>query len=53
MIKTAAERTAECPLCHEHPTDCICYGMFGKSTRRALPQVKTWRPDLLEKPIYP
>lgn len=39
-----AARNAKCPICGEHPTDCICYGRFGKATLKALPQVKTWQP---------
>lgn len=39
-----AERTAQCPICHEHPIDCICYGRFGKATLKALPTIKTWQP---------
>lgn len=47
-IEFAAEK-AECPICHEHPTDCICYGSFGHATLKALPTVQTWQPWKLEQ----
>lgn len=48
-IETAV-RTAQCPKCNEHPTDCICYkpGMQPK-----IAKVQTWRPYLMKDPIYP
>lgn len=51
-IETACQ-TARCPVCGEHPTDCICYGKFGKASQRALPQIKTWQPWKMKDPINP
>lgn len=48
-----AEINAECPVCHEHPLDCICYGRFGKRDQRDLPVVQTWQPWKIATPINP
>lgn len=51
-IETACQ-TARCPVCGEHPSDCICYGQFGKSSQRALPQIETWQPWKMKDLIKP
>lgn len=49
---STAEENAQCPVCHQKPIDCICYGMFGKASQKALPHVETWQPWRMPAPPH-
>ena len=40
--------TAQCPICHQHPTDCICY---SARFHRSLEVVTIWKPWKIEPAI--